>query len=92
MARIMLVLTADEVREQIPYALICETMCGVRWDTGRRRRAWVATFTEEERKACSRLRNQAHRWHLTTGVPDEVTMSTSTYKLWGKLGEFCASI
>lgn len=92
MARIMLVLTNDEIHESIPYGVICETMCGARWDTGRRRRAWATEFTESERAACSRLGKQARRWYLTTGVPDEVTMSVHTYELWQRLGAFCASI
>ena len=92
MARAMLVLTGDEIRAQIPYAMICETMLGAMWDTGRRRRAWLATFTESERKTCLKLRNQARKWHLVTGVPDEVTMSFTTFNLWDRLASFCASI
>lgn len=92
MARVMLVLTDQEIRERIPYAMICETMLGAYWGTGRRRRAWVAEFTESERRACLRLRDQARKWHLVTGVPDEVEMSLSTLKLWDRLASFCASI
>lgn len=92
MPRLMLVFTADEIRREIAYPLICEVMYGATWDTGTRRRRWAAEFTEAERKACSRLRNQAHRWYLTTGVPDEVTMSHDTLKLWYKLEAFCASL
>ena len=92
MARLMLVFTADEIREQIAYPLICETMCGVAWDTSKRKRRWLEEFTERERIACSKLRAQAYKWHLKTGVPDEVTMSHNTLRLWYKLEEFCASL
>lgn len=92
MARLMLVFTADEIRKHIAYPLICETMCGAIWETGRRKRRWLAEFTESERKACSKLKAQAYKWHLRTGVPDEVTMSHDTLKLWYKLEAFCASL
>lgn len=92
MARFMLVLTDQEIKDQIPYGMICETMLGAAWGTGRRRRAWTEAFTESERQACLRLRNQARQWHLTTGVPDEVTMSLDTLNLWNKLAEFCSSL
>lgn len=92
MAKLEIILTADEVRENIPYMLICETKESSVWYTGRRRRRWNLEFSEAERKAASRLFSLAYRWSLRTGVPDEVRMSLSTYTLWGKLAAFCASI
>lgn len=92
MASIMLVLTRDEVEQNIPYRFICETMLGAAWGTGKRRRKWVEEFTESERRACLKLRDQAHKWYLRTGVPDEVTMALSTHSLWQRLAAFCASI
>lgn len=88
----MLVLSRDEVQRDIPYAMICETRFGSAWGTGRRRRRWLAEFSEKEREAATRLFNQSHQWYLTTGVPDEVKMTTKTLDLWQKLGAFCASI
>lgn len=92
MARMMIVLNADEIRETIAYPMICETMCGSVWQTGKRRRRWAEEFTEAERAACSKLKTLAYKWYLTTGVPDEVTMSLSTMALWKKLEAFCASL
>ena len=86
---LMLNLTRDEIQTEIPYALICEARYGAVWDTGKRRREWKAQFTEAEREKASRLFRLAHMWYLTKGVPDRVTMSMSTFKLWQKLGEFC---
>ena len=65
---------------------------GSAWDTGRCRRAWLADFTEEERRAACRLFKQARGWTVGRGVPDEVTMTEKTFRLWRKLAEFCASI
>ena len=90
--KIDIILSRDEVNEQIPYALICMTRYGANWDTGRRKRRWKEEFTEAERDAASRLFSLSHKWLLTTGVPEEVRMHHSTYALWLKLGAFCASI
>lgn len=92
MAKLEVILTADEIRREIPYMLICETKESSVWSTGRRRRKWNAEFTEEERKSASRLFTLAYKWALKTGVPDKVRMSLSTYALWGRLAAFCASI
>ena len=92
MARLMISLSREEIQQETAYPLICQTMCGAAWNTGKRRRRWVAEFTEAERKACYKLKSQAHRWYLSSGVPDEVTMSLSTLGLWKKLADFCASL
>lgn len=90
--KIYLSLTKDEIQQEIPYAVICEARYGCRWETGRRRRAWMEQFTEEERVAASRLFRRAHEWTLTRSVPDEIKMTPKTLALWNKLGAFCASI
>lgn len=82
----------EEVLEQIPFPLICETMCSSIWSSGKVKRRFVATFSEADRKAISRLKQQAYTWHLRTGVPENVLMSHHTYELWQGLAEFCASI
>ena len=90
--RMMLVLNQDEIREQIPYQMICFARYGSSWNTMRRKRAWKEQFSEQEREASDRLFRMAYRWTLTTGVPDEQTMSLNTLRLWQKLGDFCGMI
>ena len=92
MAKRMMKLTAEEVRASIPYDLICMVRYGCTWSSGRRRRAWLADFTEEERRAAGRLFKQARSWTVGRGVPDEVTMTEKTFHLWRKLAELCASV
>ena len=92
MAKMMIVLSRDEVMQSINYPLICTTMSSAVWETGRRRRLWAEAFTESERRACYELRNKAHSWYLKKGVPDEVTMALSTLGLWQRLAAFCASL
>ena len=91
--KIDLVFSASEINDRIPYALICQTRYGARWNTAKRKRLWVEMFTEAERNAANtRLFRQAYGWHLGKGVPEEVRMCTSTYMLYKKLGEFCAML
>ena len=92
MARLMIVLTGDEVREQIAYAMICETRESSIWNTMRRKRKWKMYFTDAERKAATNLFKLAHTWTLTKGVPNQVMMASSTYDLWQKLEGFCGSL
>lgn len=87
---VMIKLNAEEIREIIPYQLICETVYGARWDTGKRKRAYKLWFNEKERTKARKLFVLAHKWALSTGVPEEVTMSRDTLNLWNKLGMFCA--
>lgn len=91
-----LIFSPSELRKHIPYALVCETRYGCRWNTMKRKRLWKEMFTDAERsKISGYMFLQAHRWHLGNGGyrgPQDVRMSTSTYLLWQKLGEFCAML
>lgn len=85
-------LTHDEVNEKIPYPVICETRWGSTWDTRKVRTRWLEEFDEETREEAEKLFRLAHKWYLTTGVPDEVEMSGRVFALWLRLGEFCGGI
>ena len=87
-----IILNRDEINKQIPYALVCETMSGARWGTGRRKRLMKAYFTETEIDAIYRMHKQAYSWHLVKGVPDELRLMPKTLELWHKLAAFCCEI
>lgn len=55
-----LILTHDEVNEQIPYAVVAETMGSARWNTGRRRRLMKQRFTESEIESIYELHKKAY--------------------------------
>lgn len=76
-----MVLTHDEIQNNIPYALVCETMYGCRWNNGSRIRKFVNEFTREEQKAISKMKKQSYEWYLVKGVPDQVKMTPETYNL-----------
>lgn len=42
-------LTHDDVQNELVYALICETMEGAYWNSGRRRRMFSISITERKR-------------------------------------------
>ena len=86
-------MTYEDVHRELPYMMICEAVEGCRWETGKRKRMMKEWFTDAERRKLTEIKKLAHRWALTKGVPDKgVTMAVSTYKLWKKFGDFCASI
>lgn len=85
-------LNREEIMEQIPYAVVAETMSGARWNTGKRKRLMKQHFTESEIEATYRLHKQAYSWYLVKGVPDEVKMTLATYQLWHKLASFCCML
>lgn len=85
-------LNRDEIRAQIPYALVCETMSGAKWNTGKRKRLMKERFTEAEREKIYKLHKQARSWHLVKGVPDELKLSVNTMLLWQKLANFCCEL
>lgn len=69
----MVELTHDEAQNHLAYALICETMEGAFWNSGRRRRMYNKTFTETEQRQIPRIKAAAHKWCLVTGVPEKGT-------------------
>ena len=87
--KLYLSLNYDEIREQIPYAIVAETMSGAKWNTGRRKRLMKHHLTDAEIEATYRLHKQAYDWHLRKGVPDEIKMTFTTYTLWHRLANFC---
>lgn len=90
--KLMMQLDRDEISRDLPYAIICETRASAKWDTSHRRRLWNEQFTEAERNASIRIFQQAHSMHLVKGVPDSLIMTPETYRLWVKLGAFCANL
>lgn len=87
-----LVLNRDEINRQIPYALVCETMSGACWNTGKRKRLMKQRFTETEIEAIYRMHKQARTWYLIKGVPDELRITPHILALWNKLAAFCCEI
>lgn len=90
--RIMYVFSHDDIQKEIPYAIICETHEGAKWNTSRRKRLWKDTFTASEKEACSRLFRLAKSWCFVKGAPNELSLTRDTLMLWKKLGNFCASL
>ena len=87
-----LVLNRDEINVEIPYALVCETMGSVRWNTGKRKRLMKQRFTATEIATIYRMHKQARTWYLIKGVPDELRITPHILKLWQKLADFCCEI
>lgn len=91
MATLQLSLSAEEVRSELHYDLLCEVRSSVRWQTGRRRRLWEQTFDLADRQQAERIFAACRRMCLTSG-PRPLTMDISTYDLWMRLVAFCGSL
>ncbi len=89
---LMIELNREEIHEKLAYGMICQTRYGSAWGTGKRKRRWMAEFTEAEREAAKRIFSKSHAMLLTSGVPDSMVMSLKTLALWQKIANFCASL
>ena len=49
-------LSHDDVQNELAYALICETMEGAYWNSGRRRRMFSKAFTRSEQQRISNIK------------------------------------
>lgn len=88
---VMCVLDHDDCAG-LPYGVICECRYGARWNTGRRKRMWMAEFSESDRQKATKIFRQSYSMMLGKGIPDRMEMSPSTLTLWKRLGDFCASL
>lgn len=86
-------LSQHEVHDKIPFQIIAETVESSRWNTCKRKRMQKDWFDDCEIRHLSGLKNLAHRWYLTSGVPSKgVKMSIETYQLWQKFALFCSLV
>ena len=86
-----MILSIEEVKENIPYQMICETRYSAAWNTMRRKRFWKKDFSETEREKAEKMFKQAHSWCIK-GVTETVRMDFPTYRLWKKIIRLCYSI
>jgi hypothetical protein len=90
--KITVEMTRDEIHRRIPYALICETRNGAKWDTFTRRRKWKEQTDEASRRRFARLFGIAYNWTLVRGVPDTYKMRMSELSDWDFLALFCYNL
>lgn len=65
------------------------------WDKrlhGRVKRAWLAQFSEQERRTAKKIYDTAYRWYLVKGIPQEYMMRSKTLELIYKLTNFFGGI
>lgn len=87
-----IVMNSDEIRENIPYPVVAETMSCSRWNTGKRKRMMREQFTDTEIDAIYRMHKQARQWYLIKGVPEELRITPHILALWHKLASFCCEL
>lgn len=88
---IEMVLSGEEIEENIPYSIICMTRCSGVWNTMKRKLRWNNEFSTDEQKASEEIFKQAYNWFMK-GVPNKTRMDFATFELWNKIAEFCISL
>lgn len=74
----------------VSYAVIVEG-----WEKrtfGRVKRAWLQTFSEEERATAATYYRTFYDWHLVKGPPDHVALQVKTLNLLQRVSNFFGSI
>lgn len=86
--------SGDFFQELVQYPIVVEMWDKVvgRNNTGRKNRAWLASFTEDERRTIHRYYNLFYRWYLRTGTPQYVIMRLKTLHLLQRAVHFFATI
>ena len=92
MATIEIVMSREEVNQNIGYGLVYLTRYSMIWNTALRKRRWDEEFSEIERFKAEKLFCQSYNWFARYGVPETVRIDLPTFGLWKKLESFCASL
>lgn len=58
---------------------------------GKQRRAWMSSFTPEERKKAGVMHKKFYNWYLRSGTPESVLLTYDTYNFIRRLAAFFAS-
>lgn len=88
--KLMPVFDGETFQQAVAFPVIVEA-----WEkknSGRRKREWLAAFTEAERKKIGKYHSRFYRWYLVTGVPKRVSVNLDTLQLLQKAVNWFASI
>lgn len=78
----------NELNDVLHYRLICEAMCGSKWQTGKVQRVFKSEFLPAEREKCIQIYRKAYGWFLRKLPEEPVEMYMYEYKLWMRLKDF----
>ena len=92
MPTIEIVMSREEVDQNIHYGLIYTTRFSSAWKTMLRKLRWEEEFSETEQFKAEKLFCQAHNWAVGHGVPETVRVDLFTFGLWKKIEAFCKSL
>lgn len=84
------VFTGQEFERAVAYKVIVEM-----WDKknfGRHKRAWLTTFTQDERNTIASYYGWFYRWHLVSGPPERIACRLHTLQLLQRVVNFFGSI
>lgn len=84
-----LIFDRDEIRPQLRYDLIYETVNSSVYNSGSTKRKFRAMFDDYEIETIrTKVIPMAKRF-ATKGVPESLTITTREYNVWKSFGRFC---
>lgn len=84
-----LIFDRDEIRPQLRYDLIYETVNRSVYNSGSTKRKFRAMFDDYEIETIrTKVIPMAKRF-ATKGVPESLTITTREYNVWKSFGRFC---
>ena len=92
MATIEIVMSREEVGQNIQYGMIYMTRYSGIWNTMLRKIRWNEEFSKEEQFRAEKLFCQAHNWSVGYGIPNTIRVDLFTFGLWKKIEAFCMSL
>lgn len=84
-----LIFDRDEIRPQLRYDLIYETVNRSVYNSGSTKRKFRSMFNDYERKIIETKVIPMAKKFATKGVPDTLTITTREYNVWKSFGRFC---
>lgn len=84
-----LIFDRDEIRPQLRYDLIYETVNRSVYTSGSTKRKFRAMFSDYERKIIETKVIPMAKKFATKGVPDTLTITTREYNVWKSFERFC---
>ena len=88
--KLTVTLQSDEIN-RLQFPIVVEMWERVK-GSGIKRKEYMKTFTQEERKTIYRYYRKFYDWYLRTGTPEEVSMNVETLLLIKRAIAFFATI
>jgi hypothetical protein len=88
--KMIVVFSHTKFKQLVPYPVIVESWQRIK--SGKAKREWLKTFTEEERTRIAYYQKKFHDWYLISGAPFNITLKTKNLALLQRAVAFFAGV